>query len=246
MSSPKAVVFTDWDGTVTLLDSNDYLTDNLGMGKESRVAIGNQILNGEVDFRTGFAEELQSVKLPFDECIDFLLKNIELDPGFKDTYEWCYANNVPIYVISSGMKPIIETLLVKLVGQDAMDNITIISNDVKINDDGSWDIVYRDDTSFGHDKALSILEVLDKHNLDKNADNRSIPLFYCGDGVSDLSAARETDLLFARKGRELITYCEKEKVPYTEFESFDEILKSIQAILSGEKKLADFIQNKLE
>jgi len=26
-------------------------------------------------------------------------------------------------------------------------------------------------------------------------------MFYAGDGVSDLSAARETDLLFAKKGR---------------------------------------------
>lgn len=30
----KAVIFTDFDGTVTLEDSNDYLTDTLGFGKE--------------------------------------------------------------------------------------------------------------------------------------------------------------------------------------------------------------------
>jgi len=32
-------------------------------------------------------------------------------------------------------------------------------------------------------------------------------LFYAGDGVSDLSAARETDLLFAKKGHGMIMDC---------------------------------------
>jgi len=32
-------------------------------------------------------------------------------------------------------------------------------------------------------------------------DSERPTLFYAGDGVSDLSAARETDLLFAKKGR---------------------------------------------
>ncbi len=50
-------------------------------------------------------------------------------------------------------------------------------------------------SSFGHDKAL---EIRPYANL---PDGKRPILFYAGDGVSDLSAATETDLLFAKAGR---------------------------------------------
>ena len=55
-------------------------------------------------------------------------------------------------------------------------------------------------------------------------------LFYAGDGVSDLSAARETDLLFAKKGLDLVTYCEREGVPFTVFEDWRSILNTTKDI----------------
>ncbi len=85
-------------------------------------------------------------------------------------------------------------------------------------------------------------------------------MFYAGDGVSDLSAARETDLLFAKKGRggfarlitflrnmpggeggggldyadvvniDLVTYCEREGVPFTVFEDWGSILETTRKI----------------
>ena len=55
-------------------------------------------------------------------------------------------------------------------------------------------------------------------------------MFYAGDGVSDLSAARETDLLFAKKGRDLVTYCEREGVPFTVFEDWRDILGKMREI----------------
>lgn len=50
-------------------------------------------------------------------------------------------------------------------------------------------------SSYGHDKSLQIQPYA---NL---PDGERPILFYAGDGVSDLSAARETDLLFAKEGR---------------------------------------------
>ena len=75
-------------------------------------------------------------------------------------------------------------------------------------------------------------------------------MFYAGDGVSDLSAAKETDLLFAKKGHgiflsspfleipyllllDLIVYCVRENVPFTVFEDWSSILSTVQAIAAG-------------
>jgi hypothetical protein len=70
------------------------------------------------------------------------------------------------------------------------------------------------DVDFGHDKSRAI-----KPYAALPADGRPI-LVYCGDGVSDISAARETDLLFAKKGRDLVLHCLKENVPFYPFDVY--------------------------
>ena len=52
-------------------------------------------------------------------------------------------------------------------------------------------------------------------------------------GVSDLSAARETDLLFAKKGKDLVAYCERENIPFTTFEDWTSILADTKDIYDG-------------
>lgn len=245
---PKAIVFTDFDGTVTLQDSNDYLTENLGFGRPRRLEINDDILDEKITFRDGFRDMLESIPLPFPECIDYLLKHIDLDPGFVHFYQWCEKQGIPVVVVSSGMKPIIYALLKGLVGQDAVENIEIISNDVKIDGD-KWEIVFKDpESGFGHDKSKSIREYLVKHNYSPNTTNLQTEgnpiLFYCGDGVSDLLAAKETNLLFAKHGKDLIKYCIRENIPYTEFDSFKDILEKVVKIVEADgKNISEFLEN---
>lgn len=87
---------------------------------------------------------LDSVDLPFDDCVELLRKNIKLDPGFKDFYAWCLKEGIPVIVLSSGMEPIIRALLTDLVGPTA-DQIKIVSNQVKHLPGGKWTIDFHDD-----------------------------------------------------------------------------------------------------
>lgn len=241
MTYPPAIVFTDFDGTVTLQDSNDYLTENIGFGRPARLAVNELILNETMSFRQGFQKMLDSIHAPLDECIDILLKSIDLDPGFVDFYKWCESQGVPVVVVSSGMKPIIEALLTKLVGKEAIENIEILANDLEVKPDNSWDVVFRDDSSFGHDKSKSIREYL----AEKKYNSSNVPLmFYSGDGVSDISAAKETNLLLAKHGKDLIIYCKRDGIPYTEFNDFKDIHHKVQSIMaSNGKNILEFIEN---
>lgn len=150
-TNPKFIFFTDFDGTITNQDSNDYMTDNLGYGTALRKKGNEDVLYNRRTFRDSFEEMLNSIKTPFNECIDILRKNITLDPGFKDFFEWARENNVPIVVLSGGMTPVIRALLGHLLGEENADTLQIVSNDVaprdgkSINEEGGWKIDFHDD-----------------------------------------------------------------------------------------------------
>lgn len=56
---------------------------------------------------------------------------------------------------------------------------------------------------------------------------------FCGDGVSDISAARHADVLFARKGRDLEIYCQRENIPFIPFDTFEEIEQVTRNLVEG-------------
>lgn len=237
------IFFTDFDGTITLTDSNDYLTDNLGFGVEKRKALNRAVLEGTMSFRDSFELMLESVKTPYDECIRVLQKVVKLDPYFKSFYGWAKENNVPIVVLSSGMIPIIDALFESLLGHKPEDHLHIVANDVKsrdgknINTPGGWKIQFHDDSHFGHDKSLEI-----KPYAALPDEERPI-LLYAGDGVSDLSAAAETDLLFAKKGLDLVSYCERAGIPFTLFEDWSSILATTKDIFNGKVSIGKVAEN---
>ena len=181
---------------------------------------------------------LNSWTTSFPETVDILKKNISLDPYFSDFMKFASANKIPVVVLSSGMVPIIRGLLNKLLGEEVTKTIEIVANDAKtippindLNKPGGWSIQYHDDSGFGHDKSLAIRPYAEA--VAKMPDDKKPTLLYAGDGTSDLSAARETDLLFAKAGHDLITYCEKKGIPFTIFEDWKSILDTTRDIFDG-------------
>jgi 2-hydroxy-3-keto-5-methylthiopentenyl-1-phosphate phosphatase len=83
----------------------------------TRRALNNKVLTGEVSYRDSFHQMLESVTLPYEECKQILRESesttfrkphliadasldIGLDPGFKEFYDFCKANNVPVVLVS--------------------------------------------------------------------------------------------------------------------------------------------------
>ena len=247
---PKVIFFTDFDGTITLQDTNDFITDNYGMGLEARRQLFHAVIDDTDTFRNTFQKMLDSWKLPFPKVLEILKHNIELDPGFRDFMIWAREKKVPVIVLSSGMVPVLETLLNHLLGEDLFRDIEIVANKTQTRAPGNsldkpegWTILFHDDSGFGHDKSLTIrpyANAIAKMPLDERP-----TLLYAGDGVSDLSAARETDLLFAREGKDLVVWCEKEEIPFTEFNSWHGILAETKDIYEGRKTVKNLAEEGL-
>ncbi|KAJ6437484.1 prolyl aminopeptidase (secreted protein) [Purpureocillium lavendulum] len=252
------IFFTDFDGTITIDDTTVFLIDNYGMGRERRMKLDQDVLDGRIHFRNAFREMMDSVALPFETCIEVLIQNIQIDPGFQDFYAWARESGVPIVVLSSGVEPIIRALLNKLLGSKW--DIQIVANTIEPRDGEStqhkngWKMQFRDESVHGHDKSLAIRKYSSLQD--------SLISFYAGDGISDLSAARETDLLFAKTGKsasmmcpipfvtdinnqhaDLVHYCQKENVPFVPFSNWSNITKICKDIVAGKTSIQEVLQS---
>ena len=49
--------------------------------------------------------------------------------------------------------------------------------------------------------------------------------------------SQESDLLFAKEGQDLVTYCEREGIPFTTFKDWTDILSETKEIFSGQKSV---------
>jgi 2-hydroxy-3-keto-5-methylthiopentenyl-1-phosphate phosphatase len=115
-------------------------------------------------------------------------------------------------------------------------SIEIVANDLKAPGGIPWKPVWRDNTASGHDKAASVN--LARTKAQEECEPDEIPLIvFIGDGVSDLAAAREADVLFARRGLRLEEYCIEHGIQYTPFDSFADVKREVEAIsLEDQKK----------
>jgi 2-hydroxy-3-keto-5-methylthiopentenyl-1-phosphate phosphatase len=118
-----------------------------------------------------------------------------------------------------------------------------VSNDVTaregktLKDEGGWRIEFHDDSIHGHDKSIEIRKY-------SSLPNRPT-MFYAGDGVSDLSAAKETDLLFAKADMDLVTWCENEKVPFVTFRDWSSISQTVKDIVAGTITVQDAARGRI-
>jgi 2-hydroxy-3-keto-5-methylthiopentenyl-1-phosphate phosphatase len=178
---------------------------------------------------------VESWQLSLPECLPILLENIQLDPYFSDFFDWTLEKNIPVIVLSLGIVPIIQVLLTHLLGEEKANKIEIVGDMAvgkppinNLNVKGGWTIQYHDDSGYGHDKSLTIRPYAEA--IAKLPKSQQPTLLYAGDGMSDLSAARETDLLFAKRGKDLVTFCQREGVPFTLFDDWSDIMAKTKEI----------------
>ncbi|GAP85779.1 hypothetical protein SAMD00023353_1400670 [Rosellinia necatrix] len=227
----KVVCFSDFDGTIFMQDTGHILFDNLGCGTEQRKLLDEQITSGERSFREVSEEMWGSLHVPFEDGFKIMEKTLEMDADFQAFHQYCISNDIPFNVISAGLKPILRRVLDTFLGEEEAAHINIVANDAQIAEDGSaWRPIWRHgDSALGHDKALSVQEARGEAAL--RCEDGTVPLIvFIGDGVSDLPAAREADVLFTRRGLRLEAYCVENAIAHTPFDTFADIRREIDRI----------------
>lgn len=227
------VDIADFDGTIFMQDTGHVLFDNFGCGSKRRQLLDDQIKTGERSFRDVSEEMWGSLNVPFDDGFEVMEDSLDIDPDFRSFHSFCLSHDIPFNVISAGLKPVLRKVLDTFLGEEQSKHIDIVANDADISKDGSdWKVLWRHDTELGHDKALSIQEARAEAEVELAGEDGTIPLIvFIGDGVSDLPAARQADVLFARRGLRLEEYCVENDIAYLPFDTFAGIQKELEHIM---------------
>ncbi|KAF2087866.1 hypothetical protein K490DRAFT_41044 [Saccharata proteae CBS 121410] len=222
----KIICFSDFDGTIFMQDTGHILFKNFGCGDEGREKLEAQLKSGEKNFKEISEELWASLDVPFESGFDVMKNELVIDRDFKTFHDFCLNNSIPFNVISAGLKPVLKRVLDHFIGEEAAANIDIVANDATISDAGAWKPTWRHDNELGHDKALSINEY--KETAKIASEDGTIPMIiFIGDGVSDLPAASQADVLFARRGLRLEEHCIEHGIKYTPFDTFADIQREV-------------------
>jgi 2,3-diketo-5-methylthio-1-phosphopentane phosphatase len=217
-------------------DSGHVLFDTHGCGKDRRRELDAAINSGKMSFREGSNKMWGSLKVPFDEGLEVMKNELKMDPGFLAFHSFCLRRTIPFTIISAGLKPVLQGILEEFLGPEQAKHVDIISNDAVISDNGNeWKVVWKDNTALGHDKAASIQEAKERACQESHYDQPPLVIFI-GDGISDLAAARECDVLFARRGLRLEQHCIEHGIKYVAYDSFVDIHCKVERILKNDER----------
>ncbi|KAJ3220192.1 hypothetical protein HDU67_005518 [Dinochytrium kinnereticum] len=217
--TPKIIVFSDFDGTITTKDTGTVLIDHC-ITYEKRRELDMSVLSGEKRYRDAVHEMWDGVYLSWSETTE-LLKDIQLDPDFDEFHDYLLKHGFPLNVVSAGLVPLCELFLKTYTREGGV--LEVFANDVVFGE--RWKIVYRDESQYGHDKGAPIRAL--KEQFASNCKERPI-LIFLGDGISDISAAKEADFVFAKKGKDLEKWCCDEGVPHITWERLGVVLEWIK------------------
>jgi 2-hydroxy-3-keto-5-methylthiopentenyl-1-phosphate phosphatase len=200
----------DWDGTVTEADTLHLVIAEFGdleVFHAMEAQIGRRLTLREV-----IACEMETVKAPAADVIEWLLDNVRIRAGFADLV----AEHNPL-IVSAGFHELIDPLL-RREGVDAR----VVANRVTA-DPGGWR------AAFPEVEPCAVCG-----EACKRASVAGLGAFaYAGDGISDRCVSLAAGRVFARDG--LATWLDANGVGY---EAFDD-LEDIRAALAGDDEDPD-------
>jgi 2-hydroxy-3-keto-5-methylthiopentenyl-1-phosphate phosphatase len=224
MSQPGAVVFLDFDGTITLQDATDAILD--AFAGPGWLQIEDAWLSGQIGSRECLAAQMALVTATRNQ-IDRLLDVIGVDPGFAVLLDTCAAHAVPVHVLSDGFDYCIERIL----GRPALNLLRrltdshIVSSSLRLVR-GQWR------AAFAHPpEACAHGCATCKPAAMKSLNAADAVTVFVGDGMSDRYAAAYADVVFAKD--KLAAFCNNASIPCTGFDTLTTVAVSLERLLSA-------------
>ncbi|KAF9962900.1 hypothetical protein BGZ65_007294 [Modicella reniformis] len=262
MPRPRIEVFSDFDGTISLEDTGCILIDT-GIGKAKREAMDVQIMAHELTFLKAMDYWWSHVELTFEEALELLrpahldpgflsfyafiqshkipfsIVSCGLDVIIQQYMGWHLGEEeaAKLNILANHGKVEGRRWLVTYWDESPHSHDKSVCIQESKQEFKKALVERQEQKERAIEAAATVAaavagEETTREEEQQQEEEEHIVVF-CGDGISDLSAAREADVLFVRKGRNLETYCRTHKIPFTPFDTFEQVKELIQGLQDG-------------
>jgi len=213
------VICCDFDGTITLRDTGKELLTNLTT--KDWQYYDKLVINGEIGTRAALIKQWGMIDSATIEEINSIVNRIEIDPSFKEFYQWVIDQNIQFLIVSDGFKTYIQKILQN--HQISIPDNKIKANDMKLVSNKIEVNFLTNQCDHGCANC--------KHSHVKTLKRDNTSIIYIGDGLSDIFPARELgDIIFAKEDEDLAKkLVDDERVII--FSNFDQIKNEIEKLL---------------
>ena len=205
----KDIFLIDFDITISLNDSTDVLLEKHNASKKEEIIALYR--KNELTIREYIKCGLESLNVSQEEYVETLKQNVKVDKTFQHFLDTGFDYRI----VSAGAN---LNVLASLQGNNIyIQENKIISNKlIFTNNKITVENPYLDESGYyGVDKGAIVKEFKEKGRR----------VIYIGDGPSDYEAARQADYVFARSQTRLVKFCNDEKIDFSEFGNFIEVIE---------------------
>jgi len=212
------LVLCDFDGTITLQDTNHTIMNRYA--GEAWIPVNLAWRRFEVSTETRVRQQYSLVRAPLDELVALVAREVGIDPGFPAFVEFCQTRAWGVHIVSDGFDRYIQRVLAKY----DLGHLPFTSNKI-FSRDGQIDFRFLQQDPCcpcgmcGNCKRFVVRQLRPPGGR----------IVFVGDGLSDRGAAEAADLVFA-KGR-LSDYCDREGIPFIEYKNFEDVQRELRARL---------------
>jgi 2,3-diketo-5-methylthio-1-phosphopentane phosphatase len=233
---PKAILFLDFDGTITQRDAVDAILE---------VYADPEWLTFETEWRAGRLGSRDCLRAQMNlvrasrKQLDALLDEIEIDEGLIALLEMCAGHNIPAHIISDGFDYCIRRILSRASrrAHALLRGARVCASRLEARGQ-----LWRTEFPFfqqtcGHGCATckpAVMRLLNPTNA---------PALFVGDGLSDRYAVDSADLVFAKNG--LATYCNENGIEHASFRNLNDVAEHLDRWVLSRTFLKDEIEERV-
>ena len=219
--SKTPIIFSDFDGTITERDV--IITIMEKFATPEWIELKDKILYERTITLKDGVEKLFSLieSSKKNEIISYIKEKVKLRAGFVEFLDFCKKEKIKFSVLSGGLDFHIEPIL-----KGFSDQLTILCNKGNFNSKNikiDYEYLPKNCTLCG-DCGFCKIEVIEQFPKEK------FTRVLIGDSLTDLSASKIADIVFARG--DLIKYLEQERISFIPFSNFYEVKELLVQRLS--------------
>lgn len=215
---PKLAVLCDFDGTVTTIDTAEFVLARFAKGDFQ--AFDKLFGKGRITLEECLNKQFSMVKASKKEIMDELERRVVFRPNFRELAVTCKTHEVPLMIVSAGLDFVIEHFL-RL--NDCLNLVKVCSPNAKFSPDG---------ISFTFPKTQDQSSINFKQDIVRHRKSQGMNVIFVGDGLADFPAAKDADEVFAIKDSRLSKLCKKTGIKCKEIIDFREVTNTVTRINS--------------